>query len=322
MLVLDTLFLWWDNILMIDLNDLRTFEKVASLRSFSAAARALGLPKSSVSRSVARLESELGTRLLQRTTREVELTESGTVLKGRCIDLLSRVGETIDQVSKLSTGPRGLLKISAGIGFGLNVLSELLPQFLERYSNVDVAVELTSRSVDLVAEGVDVAIRMGPMRDSNLVARRLGTIRRYMCATPAYLERRGSPSTLQEVHEHDIVEMPGVDGRPRCWTFSNSVGETAEIQAQPRLSINDPLTIHRLVVNGAGIGCLSGYLCVPQFETGRLVRLFPEWTMPVVEVNAVFPSSRELSPTVRAFVDFIKDASAPGKSWQDDPLAA
>src|ERR1700722_7948502 len=102
---------------MLDLNDLRVFERVASLRSFSAAARALGLPKSSVSRSVARLESELGTRLLQRTTREVELTESGSVLKGRCIDLLSRVGETIDQVAKLSTGPRGLLKITAGIGF-------------------------------------------------------------------------------------------------------------------------------------------------------------------------------------------------------------
>jgi LysR family transcriptional regulator for bpeEF and oprC len=306
---------------MIDLNDLRVFEKVASLRSFSAAARALGLPKSSVSRSVARLETELGTRLLQRTTREVELTESGTVLKGRCIDLLSRVGEAIDQVAKLSTGPRGLLKISTGIGFGLNVLSELLPRFLERYSNVDVAVELTSQSVDLIAETIDVAIRLGPMRDSNLVARRLGTIRRYMCAAPAYLERRGAPATLQEVHGHDIVEMPGGDGRPRRWTFANSVGETAEIEAQPRLTINDPLAIYRVVVNGGGIGCLSGYLCAPEFEAGRLIRLFPEWTMPEVEVNAVFPSSRELSPTVRAFVDFMKDASAPGKSWQDDPLA-
>jgi LysR family transcriptional regulator, regulator for bpeEF and oprC len=307
---------------MMNLNDLRVFEKVASLRSFSAAARALGLPKSSVSRSVARLEKELGTRLLQRTTREVELTESGVVLKDRCIDLLSHVGETIDQVVTLAADPRGLLKISAGIGFGLNVLSELLPRFLERYSNVDVAVELTSRTVDLVAEGIDVAIRMGPMRDSNLVARRLGTIRRYMCAAPAYLERRGSPTTLQEVHGHDIVEMPGVDGRPRYWTFTNSVGETAEVEVPPRLSINDPLTIHRLVVNGAGIGCLSGYLCVPEFKTGRLVRLFPEWTMPVVEVNAVFPSNRELSPTVRAFVDFLRDASVPGESWQDDPLAA
>jgi LysR family transcriptional regulator, regulator for bpeEF and oprC len=251
----------------------------------------------------------------------VRLTESGVVLKDRCLDILTRVGETIDYVGSLGAGPRGLLKISAGIGFGLNVLSELLPQFLERYPDVDVSLELTSRSVDLIAEGIDAAIRMGPMPDSQLVAKRLGTIQRYLCAAPAYLERRGSPRTLEELDDHDTVEMPGVDGRPRSWTFSNSIDETVRIEAQPRLSVNDPLTIHRLVVNGAGVGCLSGYLCTPDMEAGRLVRLLPEWTMPAVEVSVVFPSSRELSPTVRALVDFLKNASAPGKSWQDDPLS-
>jgi LysR family transcriptional regulator, regulator for bpeEF and oprC len=307
---------------MIDLNDLRVFEKVASLRSFSAAARALGLPKSSVSRSVTRLETELGTRLLQRTTREVELTESGSVLKGRCVDLLSRVDETIAQVGKFSDSPRGLLRISTGIGFGLNVLSEVLPRFLKRYPDVEVAVELTSRLVDPVAEGVDVAIRLGPMPDSNLVAKRLGAIQRYMCAAPSYLERRGSPATLQEVHEHDIVEMLGADGRPRCWMFSNDAGETVEIEARPRLSVNDSFAIYRLVVNGAGIGCLSAYMCTPELEKGRLVRLFPGWTMPATEVSAVFPSNRDLSPTVRAFVDYMRDVSAPGQSWSDDTSGA
>ena len=308
---------------MLDLNDFRVFEKVASLRSFSAASRALALPKSSVSRSVARLEAELGTRLLQRTTREVVLTEPGSLLRERCIDILARVRETVDHVGNLRAVPRGHLKVTAGIGFGLNVLSELLPRFLERYPEVDVSLELTSRSVDLVAEGVDVALRLGPMPDSQLVATRLGAMQRYLCAAPAYLKRRGSPRILEDLHGHDVVEMPGIDGRSRAWIFTSRVGEAVRrIEVQPRLSVNEAVTIHRLVTNGAGLGVLSGYLCAPGIEAGHLVRLFPEWTLPAVEVSAVFPSNRELSPTVRAFVDFLKDASMPGRSWQDDPLAA
>lgn len=320
--LLDTPFLWWDSSGMVDLNDLRVFEKVASLRSFSAASRALGLPKSNVSRSVARLETELGTRLLQRTTREVALTEPGILLKERCIDILARVGETIDYVGNLRAMPRGHLKVTAGIGFGLNVLSELLPRFLERYTDIDVSLELTSRSVDLVAEGVDVAIRLGPMPDSRLVATRLGAMQRYLCAAPTYLKRRGSPRTLDDLRDHDVLEMPGVDGRPRAWTFTDKAGEAVRIEMQPRLSVNEAVTIYRLVVNGAGLGVLSGYLCAPGIEAGHLVRLLPEWTLPAVEVSAVFPSNRELSPIVRAFVVFLKDASKPGQSWQDDPLAA
>jgi len=320
----DALFPWWDSPWMLDLNDLRVFASVASLRSFSKAGRALGMPKSSVSRSVARLEAELATRLVQRTTREVRLTESGVALQERCADILARVGQTTDYLASLGAGPRGLLKVSAGIGFGLNVLSDVLPRFLERYANVDVTVDLSSRSVDLVAEGIDVAIRMGPMPDSQIVAARLGTIRRYLCAAPAYLKARGSPRTLEELKDHDTVEMPGVDGRSRSWTFSKTVDETVhvKIDAQPRLTVNDPLMIHRLVLNGAGVGCLSGYLCAPEIKAGRLVRLLPEWTMPAVEVNAIFQSNREVSPTVRAFVDFMRTVSVPGKSWQNDPLSA
>lgn len=306
---------------MLDLNDFRVFEKVASLRSFAAASRALGLPKSSVSRSVARLEAELGTRLLQRTTREVVLTESGTLLKQRCVDILARVGETIDYVGTLRALPRGHLKVSAGVGFGINILSELLPQFLKRYADIDVSLELTSRPVDLVGESVDVAIRLGSMPNSQLIAKRLGAMRRYLCAAPAYLERQGTPRTLEDLHDHDVVEMPSADGRPRAWNFSNSLGAVVRIEVQPRLNVNEALTIYRLVINGAGLGILSGYLCAPAIEAGHLVRLFPEWTLPAVEVSVVFPSNRELSPIVRVFVDFLKETSMPGQLWQNDPLS-
>jgi len=133
---------------VLDLNDLRVFERVAALRSFSAAARALGLPKSSVSRGVARLEAGLGTRLLQRTTREVVLTEPGRVLQERCVGILANVAEASDQVASLGAEPRGRLRVSAGIGFGINVLSEMLPRFLNRYAEVNLSLDLTSRLVD------------------------------------------------------------------------------------------------------------------------------------------------------------------------------
>lgn len=302
---------------MLNLNDLRVFEKVAALKSFSAAARALELPKSSISRAVTRLEKELGARLFQRTTREVTLTDTGTALQERCIDILYRVGETLDYVGGLRATPRGRLNVTAGIGFGINVLSELLPRFIERYPEVNVCVDLTSQAVDLVAEGVDLAIRMGPMPPSQAVAKRLGSIRRYLCAAPSYLGKHGSPRSVADLGKHDAIEMPAINGRPRIWTFSNSKHRTAKIEPRPRIIVNDPLTIHRLVANGAGIGCVSGYLCTPDFKTGRLIHLLSEWTLPSVKVSVVFPSHRELAPAVRAFVDFIKNASQPGVSWQD-----
>jgi DNA-binding transcriptional LysR family regulator len=305
---------------MIDLNALRVFARVSSLRSFSAAARELGAPKSSVSRTVAHLEAALGTRLLQRTTRTVVLTESGVALRDRCVDILARVDETVDYLGTFGGSPRGLLRISAGFGFGFNVLSELIPEFLRRYPAVNVSLDLTSRSVDLIAASVDVAVRMGPLPISALVAKRIGTIHRYLCVAPSYLARKGTPGSIAELREHDTVELPGTEGRPRRWIFSKPNVESQSVDLSPRMTVNDPLTIYRLVLNGTGVGGLSAYLCAADIEAGRLVRLFPQWRMPPVEVNVVFPSNRELSPTVRAFVEFLRGASTPDAGWQSDPV--
>lgn len=302
----------------MDLNNLRIFERVASLKSFSAAARSLGLPKSSVSRSVARLEDELGTRLLQRSTRKVALTEAGLVFSQRCKEILAQVDVTVDYVSSLGSAPRGLLKLSAGIGFGVNVLSVVVPRFMAMYPRVDVSIELTSKNLDLIAEGIDIAIRMGPMPDSALMTTRLASVKRYMCASPQYLASRGSPSTLEELAEHDTVEMLGMDGKPRTWNLTDARGGSVDVSVRPRLFVNDPLTIYRLVLNGAGIGCLTGYLCVADIESGRLVQLFPELAIPDVDVNIVFPSSKALSPSARAFVDYMKESSVPGTWWVND----
>lgn len=305
---------------MLDLNDLRLFERVAALRSFSAASRELDVPRSSVSRSVQRLEAELGVRLLQRTTREVTLTEAGVELFQQCSELLGRLDQTLDYVGGLSDSPRGTLRISAGIGFGVNVLSELLPEFTQTYPDVDVVLDLSSTAADLIGDRIDVAIRMGPMPDAQIIARRLGVLHRYCCASPAYLERRGKPRTIEDLRDHDLIDLPVRDGRKATWVFTRN-GETREHRQTARIIVNCALTIHKMLLNHGGIGLSSGYLCAPEFEAGRLVRLFPEWTIPPVLVHAVFPSQRQLAPAVRAFVDFMIEQSREGHRWQDDPIA-
>lgn len=305
---------------MIDLNDLRVFERVAALLSFSRAAQVLGIPKSSVSRSIQRLEAELATQLILRTTREAALTEAGTALYARCADVLGELSIALEDIASLRDGPRGCLQIRAAIGFGINVLGELMPEFLRRYPKVDIALELSSQFADLVGDRVDVAIRMGPMPDSTVLATRLGVLRRYLCASPDYLDRRGLPLTLDDLRQHDLIYVADAAGKKQNFRFSKD-GETVEHKQSSRISVNDALTIHKLVLNGAGIGVISGYLCAPDLAAGRLVRLFSDWRLPSVEAHAVFPNQRELSPTVRAFVDFMRENSRAGHLWQNDPLA-
>jgi DNA-binding transcriptional LysR family regulator len=303
-----------------DLNDLKVFEKVAALESFSGAARALGIPKSTVSRCVARLEEQLGMRLVQRTTHSVRLTDAGLALKGRCTEILSRVDEAIDYIGGLNSLPKGLVKISTRIGFGCFVLSRILPAFLDRYPGVDVSLELTNRSVDLVADGIDVLIRMGHMPDSRLIAMGLGRMQQYLCAAPSYLKARGSPQSIEGLKDHITIGRPAVNGMPPTWRFVKG-GHEVKFAIPPRLVVNDSGMIYQLALNGAGIACVSGYLSGPEIEAGRLVRLFPEWTLPSVEINVVYASKRGLSPAVRAFVEHMKQAAASGQLWMDDSIA-
>ena len=303
---------------MTNLDDLKVFERVAALESFSAASRALGIPKSTVSRCVARLETQLGVRLIQRTTHSVRLTEAGVALKRRCTEILTRVSEAIDYVGSLSTSPRGALRINSTIGFGYFVLSETLPKFRERFPGVDISLDLTSRPVDLVDEGFDIGIRFGALPDSSLIATGLGAMQKYLCASASYLERRGTPQSIEELIEHDTIETPCRNGVSRSWKFYKNARESEEFKVPPGMQINDPGMIYRMVVNGAGIACVPGYLAASDIKTGRLVHLLPEWTLPAVEVNVVYPSRRGLSPAVRAFVEYMKETAAIRKLWLDD----
>lgn len=305
--------------MQIDLNDLRVFERVAALGGFSAAAKALGQPKSSVSRAVGRLEEALGIRLFQRTTREVSVTAAGIALRERCGTLLAGLEDAMAFTAGLADAPRGRLVVSAGIGFGINVLGRQLPGFLDRYPDISVAIELTSRNAELVAERVDVAIRMGPLGDSGLVATRLGTMTQYLCAAPGYLDTHGRPQHPRDLSQHRIIDLPGAGGRPRPWRLSRE-GEAETVEPVARVEVNDALTICALVGRGAGIGTLSAYLCGDDILAGRLERVLPGWSLPPLPVSLVFPSRRELSPVVRAFVDYMRETLAGGADWLRDPL--
>jgi len=302
---------------MIDMDDVRAFQKVGLLLSFSAAGRVLGVRKSAISRSIQRLEKALHVRLLERTTRGVALTDAGRVILEQLGGVLSQMDEVVDLAASLSAHPRGRLKVSAGIGFGLEVLTELLPEFSRAYPEIAIVLDLTSRTVDLVAEQVDVAFRMGPLVDSSLIATRLGAIGCQLCAAPSYLERRGVPRSTKDLSDHDLLAIPRANGLPGRWTFAGPKGKRSTIDMSPRLTANDPHAIFQLVLNGAGIAAVANYMAVPEIERGRLVRVLPEAGVPAVEVSLVMPSNRERSPASRAFTAFIRKRLTGNRRWLD-----
>jgi LysR family transcriptional regulator, regulator for bpeEF and oprC len=302
---------------MMDLNDLRVFVRVAALEGFSAAAKALGMPKSSASRAVARLEAELGIRLLQRTTRNISLTPAGEVLFERSRAAFAGLDDAVALTASLAHSPRGTLAISAGIGFGVNVLASQLPGFLERYPDVRVSIDLTSRNSELVSERVDVAIRMGELSDSTIVATRLGVLTQHLCAATSYLDARGRPGEPSELLQHQTLSMASASGRPHPWRLSRQ-GEGESVEPQARVVVNDALTICKLVHAGAGIGAVASYLCRDDLARGHLERVLPSWSLAPLPVSLVYPSRREVSPVVRAFVDYMLEVHRDGAAWLRD----
>jgi LysR family transcriptional regulator, regulator for bpeEF and oprC len=304
---------------MHDLDDVRIFERVVALKSFSTAAKALSLPKSTVSRAVGRLEARVGVRLINRTTREFALTPAGEILAARCTRPLLDLSDAVDYVSDLGQPPRGPLRISCGVAWGYHILADQLPAFVKAYPLIEVRIDVTSRVTDLVGDRVDVAIRMGPIPDSSIVTVRLGSMSRLLCAAPSYLKGRSLPRDPQNLTMHEVIEMQGADGRARTWAFTQQ-DRLAEVKIRPRIEVNDALAIYRLVKSGVGMGVISNYLCVPDIKTGTLVHVLPDWISPPVDVSLLFPSKRELSPVVRAFVEFMKNANGPDAVWRDHPL--
>lgn len=293
----------------MDLNELLIFARVAQAGSFSAAARALGLPKSTVSRKVAVLEERLGARLLQRTTRRVSLTDAGRAYQQHCARILAAVEEGERAVSHMQEAPRGLLRVTAPVTFAY--LWPILAEYLERHPAVQADLVHTDRRVDLVEEGFDVAIRAGHLADSSLIARRLGTEWRVAVASPAYLQRHGAPAQPAALADHDGIAF----GAERThWRLERGPQRVA-IPMAPRLVVNDFHGLREAALAGLGIALIPVHVASDDLRAGRLQRVLPDWRSPQTPIHAVYPSNRFLAPKVAAFLDLLLERMTP-PPWQ------
>lgn len=285
-----------------DLNDVLAFTRVADSGSFTAAAVRLGWPKSSVSHRVARLERRLGARLLERSTRKLRLTDVGARYHEHARRVLEELEQASATVARFRTGPQGWLRISASVVLGQALLPPLVAEFATKYPEVQLFVDLTNRRVDLLEEGFDLAIRSGVLPDSSLVARTLGRASARLYAAPAYLRQHGKPQEPADLGTHVLI-----DNAPSAptdhWTLTHDDGREASVPARFRLVGNDPALLREVAARGEGIVSLPDFVAAPALAERRLVPVLAAWATRRVEVHAVFPSHKSLSPALRAFVD-------------------
>ncbi len=291
---------------MQDLNDMLYFAEVVERGGFAAAGRALGIPKSRLSRRVAGLEAQLGVRLLQRTTRQLSLTAVGEAYLRHCQALREAAQAAQDVVSQVHAVPCGTIRVSCPVTLAQTVLGELMPEFLARHPLVRVEMQVTNRAVHLVEEGIDVALRVrSSLEDSgSLVVKRLDIARQVLVASPALLQRQGTPATLADLAGMDSVAMSAPDGRA-TWQLSGPDGVEQVLHHHPRYVADDLLTLKFAALAGTGICWLPDYMCQEEIRAGRLVQVLPQWAPTPGIVHAVFPSRRGLAPAVRSFLDYL-----------------
>ncbi|MCU0921601.1 MAG: LysR family transcriptional regulator [Burkholderiaceae bacterium] len=285
------------------LDQLRIYVKVIEIGSFTAAAERLDTPRSHVSRVIAQLEAELGVVLVERTTRSRSITEAGREVYERAVGILGAVDDTLRATQRLQDEPQGLLRLTCGVEFGQVLLGAWIEDYLGRYPKVAVEAEYTSRDLDLVHEGFDLAIRSGPLPDSRLVARPLGRFDYGLFASPGYLREHGSPQQPAALEAHSLVFFSG--GAVKAgWTLHHPAHDApAAVKAAARLRVNAGTGVRSALLQGLGIGQLPWAMADEAVAQGRLEPVLAPWAPAPVAVHAVVPSSRYLTPKVRAFID-------------------
>jgi DNA-binding transcriptional LysR family regulator len=287
----------------MDLNEILVFTRVVQSGSFTAAAQQLGLTKSSVSRKVSELEDRIGARLLQRTTRKLSLTDVGRAYYEHCARIVAEVEEADLAVSRMQATPRGLLRVTVPLAFGL--LGSVVAEFLKRYPEVRVEIVATDRQVNLVEEGFDLAVRTGALADSTLIARPLGSVRRMLVASPAYLKRHGHPRAPEDLRQHECLVF-AASPAPANWTLKWQ-GKAVDVTAPARLAVNDFDLLREAARSGLGIASLPEFLCTEDIARGRLRAVLPKWCTEETPVHALYPSSRHLTPKVITFVELVRE---------------
>ena len=291
---------------MQDLNDMLFFAEVVDRGGFAAAGRALNLPKSRLSRRVADLEARLGVRLLQRTTRKLSLTQAGEIYHRFCVAMREQAEAADEAVAQVRTEPRGTVRVTCPVTLAQSTIGPLLPRFLAAHPQVRIEMQVTNRVVDLVQEGVDVALRVRSNLDDSgsLVARNLGETKGVLVASPQLLQRFGAPQDPEALRHLPTVAMSSADGRA-SWHLLGPKGLEFELEHRPGYTADDLLSLKFAAVQGTGMTVLPDYLCSEELKRGELVAVLPGWAPRVAMVLAVYPSRRGMVPAVRSLLDFL-----------------
>ena len=300
---------------MDQFKQISTFVDVISRGSLSAAARAEGIAPAMIGRRLDALEERLGVKLLQRTTRKIALTNEGAAFLESCQRILLDLENAETQVSERSARPSGHLIISAPAGFGRQHVAPLIPSFLTEYRDVSVTLNLNDRVVDLIGEGVDVAIRIADLADSNLIGVKLADNKRVVVAAPEYIKKFGTPETLDELSRHHCLTISS-EGSQRGWTFRQN-GKNVVLKVQGNMACNDGAVLHDWSVQGRGLAWRSMWEVGGEIESGKLVTVLDEFAAPGNDIYAVFAQRQHLPLRVRAFVDFLRRAFAAPDYWKN-----
>lgn len=306
---------------MENLNSLRVFVRVAEARSFATAAKRLGLTGSAVSKSVTRLEKELGVRLLQRTTRSVGLTDDGQSFFEHCQQILMDIEHAENMLSKISSAAYGRLRLHMPVAFGRRVIIPAIPAFLNKHPNLVLNVELSDRTIDMAYEGVDAAVHIGEPADARLIARKLCNLRFVACASPDYLARHGEPRTPDDLdHHHCLAYVMLHSGRYREWLFQKD-GKIFGKTVSGRLNVNNTETLLEAAIAGLGIAMISNFTAAEAIRSGKLRRILTDYAAIGPQVSVIYLPNRNLSPKVRAFVEFLQELLPPDPDWDKITLS-
>jgi DNA-binding transcriptional LysR family regulator len=293
---------------MDQFKEIESFVAVAQLGSFVKAAERLGLSKAMVSRHVSELEARLGVRLMQRSTRRVSLSDAGAEYLQRCVQILGELHDANAAVSATAVQVQGLLKVTAPLTFGIRHMAPLWGEFLRIHPRVALEVNLNDRVVDLIEEGYDLAVRIGQLASSSLIARRISGTRLVLCASPRYLQQAGPVETLDDIARHDVIAYTYL-ATGELWSFTGPQGARS-ITVHPRLRSNSGDTCRAAALADQGIVFQPSFLVGEDLKAGRLVELLPQYAGPELDISVVYPSRHHLSHKVRAMVEFLSAAFA------------
>lgn len=283
------------------------FVAVLKHGSFVSAAEALGHSNSHVSKEIAKLETRLGVRLLNRTTRSISLTPEGELYYKQCLQLVSDAENAFNLVTQSDDCPRGTLKISCPIGFGLSHIQAVISDYIKRYPNVNLEWDMSDKRIDIIGEGFDLAIRAAPSLDeSSLICKRVYACPMYLVAAPSYIAAHGRPYHPSELVKHNCITYSNLKN-PGHWQFTDKHGQTISVDIKQRVRCNSGLGEVALLKNGVGISIIPAFYIEQALADGELEILLPEYTHPEVNVYVIYPSRKHVSPKVRRFIDMISD---------------